>query len=126
MDLVGTTSSIQSSVSVTCTLGMVIPVTVGTIVPLFCVMTTGGIGDCTSYKNDCEKLFVSECISTSSYYVTTVAFSQELYVMTSSMLNLARLVHHKFCGVTASVRMVLYMDSLPNCSRANSTMNDFV
>ena len=95
------------------------------LVPSY-LYSTGGIGDCTSYKNDCEKLFVSECISTSSYYVTTVAFSQELYVMTSSMLNLARLVHHKFCGVTASVRMVLYMESLPNCSRANSTMNDFV
>ena len=43
MDLVGTTSSIQSSVSVTCTLGMSIPVAVGTIVPVLRVMTTGSI-----------------------------------------------------------------------------------
>jgi hypothetical protein len=88
-----TTSSNQSRVSVTCTLGMFIPVTVGTIVPLLCVMTTGGIGNCTSYKNDCEKLFVAECISTGS--ISTVAFSQEHYVVTSSMLNLAPIVHHK-------------------------------
>jgi hypothetical protein len=91
--LVSTTSSNQSRVSVTCTLGMFIPVTVGTIVPLLCVMTTGGIGNCTSYKNDCEKLFVAECISTGS--ISTVAFSQEHYVVTSSMSNLAPIVHHK-------------------------------
>ena len=53
MDLVGTTSSIQSSVSVTCTLGtMFILVAVGTIVPVLRVMTTGtgSIVNCQLYR----------------------------------------------------------------------------
>ena len=50
MDLVGATSSIQSSVSVTCTLGMFIPVAVGIIVPALHVLTTGSIVNCQLYR----------------------------------------------------------------------------
>jgi hypothetical protein len=78
---------------------MLIPVTVGTIVPVLHEMTTGSIANCTAYKNDREKLL---SISTSSYYCGVLTGTLRSDIIDVEFGSNCK-SQVKFCGGTAFV-----------------------
>lgn len=91
-----------------CTLGMCIPVSVGTIVPVLRVMTTTVVVSVVVLRT---RTSVNKCLCTSSYYcgVLTGTVRNDIIDVECGSTCKSQV---KFCGDTAFVRIVLCMEGL--------------